>query len=125
MTTRSYEWQEECVEQWRTSSSPDFAVFATMGAGKTRTALQIAKRAQSDRDIRRIIVVVHSRFLVGKWARDAMALGLELLEWDNRHGSALPPDVAGIVVTYGAVSSIPPLYRKLSATTPTLVIFDE
>ena len=97
-----------------------FLLCAAPGAGKTRPALGLARRAAADGA--RIVVACPTAPLTRQWARAADALGLDLAP---DAGSPRPPSgFHGVAVTYARIARAP---RRWAQSLPerALVIADE
>ncbi len=115
-------WQAtamDAMEQWKGGS---FLISAAPGAGKTRPAIEIAKRMLHDRRIARVVLVCPTTPLTRQWALAAGKLGLHLMP--DADGPRPPKDFDGVAVTYARISSNPAAWA--AACSPgTLVIADE
>ena len=118
-------WQREALRKFRNANSTDFLVCATPGAGKTRLALTLARRALDERTAERIVVVVPTDELRRQWANEAAQFGIDLM----------PVQVAadytktgyhGCVVTYAqlAIGAGADVLRSTTRT-PTIALIDE
>lgn len=118
-------WQRQAIENFYAASKSDFLVCATPGAGKTKTALSLARRLLDERTVSRVVVVVPTDGLRKQWADEAAAFGIELMPvTEPEHYDK--PGYQGCVVTYaqimkGAGQDL--LRRTMRA--PTLAIIDE
>lgn len=115
-------WQQQALavmEQWHGGS---FLVSAAPGAGKTRPAIEVAKRLLKTGEIRRVVLVCPTTPLTRQWALAAGRLGLHLQPDAN---SPRPPaDFQGVAVTYARIASAGLSWEAL-CTPDTLVIADE
>lgn len=116
-------WQKDAITKFL-NCDHDFLVTATPGAGKTKMALQSAKRLLDDRIIQRVIVVVPTDNLRTQWSDNAHREGLDLTANYQNGTASLKAVKHGVVATYHQVAANPELWRKHSSV-PTLVIFDE
>jgi superfamily II DNA or RNA helicase len=117
-------WQQEALDRFL-SRRGNFLAVATPGAGKTTFAVTAATRLIEMDEITFVIVVVPTAHLRGQWASSAARSGLQL---DHRFTNAdgrPAKDFEGVAVTYQTVASQPALWRRLSTTQQTLVVFDE
>jgi len=103
-------------------STGPFLVSAAPGAGKTRPALEFARRQLEAGSISSVIVACPTAPLTRQWARAASGLGLDL-EPDT--DSPRPPRrFHGVAVTYARIAMAPKRWRA-QATPGALVIADE
>ncbi len=107
------------MEQWRGGS---FLVSAAPGAGKTRPAIEVAKRLLRERSITRVVLVCPTTPLTRQWALAGGRLGLHLMP--DADGPRPPKDFAGVAVTYARIASDPQAWGR-ACTPQTLVIADE
>jgi len=115
-------WQIHALERMTAWDSGCFLLNAAPGAGKTRPALELARRLLKAGEITRVAVVCPTSPLTRQWARAAGHLGLHLAP--DAPDLRPPPDFAGVAVTYARVASaIGPFV--LTCTPGTLVIADE
>ncbi|MEA2372334.1 MAG: hypothetical protein QOH12_2728 [Solirubrobacteraceae bacterium] len=115
-------WQVSALEQLEDWASGPFLISAAPGAGKTRPALELARRLLAARTVTRVVVVCPTTPLTRQWARAAGRLGVHLAP-DAR--SARPPgDFDGVVITYARLASNPAAWGR-GITPQTLVIADE
>jgi superfamily II DNA or RNA helicase len=107
------------MESW---SDGSFLISAAPGAGKTRPALEFAKRELQRRAIDGVVIACPTAPLTRQWARAAHQLGLELLP--DADSPRPPSGFHGVVVTYARIANAP---RRWAAGTRerTLVIADE
>jgi superfamily II DNA or RNA helicase len=108
------------MAQWRDGP---FLLSAAPGAGKTRPALEQARRELAAGAIEAVLVVCPTAPLTRQWARAAHGLGLDLAP-DS--GSARPPKgFQGVAVTYARVAQDPERWARAAARLRLLVIADE
>ncbi len=115
-------WQRLALERlagWREGS---FLISAAPGAGKTRPALELAKRLLAQRAVSRIAVLCPTTPLTRQWASAAAGLGVQLVP--DAAGPRPPRDFHGVSVTYARVASDPRGWAGQIAP-DTLVILDE
>ncbi|MCW3014825.1 MAG: ATP-dependent helicase, partial [Solirubrobacterales bacterium] len=115
-------WQVRALialEQWRGGS---FLISAAPGAGKTRPALEQAKRMLSDGHADRVALVCPTAPLTRQWAQAAGKLGLHLVP--DAESPRPPKDFDGIAVTYARVAASGERWSSL-VSPGTLVIADE
>ncbi len=107
------------MESWTEGS---FLVNAAPGAGKTRPALEFARRALADGRAQRVVVVCPTGPLTRQWAQAAAQLGLQIVPDSDE---LVPPaGFHGIAVTYARVAMAGVRWAPL-CTPGTLVIADE
>jgi superfamily II DNA or RNA helicase len=99
-----------------------FLISAAPGAGKTRPALEFAKRELQARAIDGVVIVCPTAPLTRQWARAAHALGLELAP--DADTPRPPRGFHGVVVTYARIASSPRTWAG-GTRERTLVIADE
>jgi len=116
-------WQADALERFF-ATGYDFLVTATPGAGKTKMALQGAKKLYEDGKIKRIIVIVPTDNLRGQWSDNAHREGLDLSGSYQNGTASLTAADHGVIATYQQVCASPELWRR-HCSVPTLVIFDE
>lgn len=115
-------WQEQALAKLDGWREGPFLISAAPGAGKTRPALELARRLLYARAIDRVAVLCPTAPLTRQWATAAAALGVQL-QPDST--SARPPrDFHGVSVTYARVASDPAAWAK-DVSAQTLVIADE
>jgi superfamily II DNA or RNA helicase len=107
------------LEPWRGGS---FLISAAPGAGKTRPALEQAKRMLKDGRADRIALVCPTAPLTRQWAQAAGKLGLHLQP--DAETPRPPKDFAGVAVTYARVAASGERWGSL-VSPGTLVIADE
>jgi hypothetical protein len=107
------------MERW---PGGPFLISAAPGAGKTRPALEIARRLLETGRATRVVLVCPTTPLTRQWALAAGKLGLHLMP--DADGPRPPRDFDGVAVTYARIASNPAAWA--GACTPgTLVIADE
>lgn len=118
-------WQQEALDEYLDCGPRDFLAVATPGAGKTTFALRVASELLHARVVKRVIVVVPTEHLKTQWADAASKVGIQLdpSGLGSRRGRSREFD--GVAVTYAGVAVRAWHYEALTATSPTLVIFDE
>lgn len=119
------DWQRDSIAAYQARNQRDYLQVATPGAGKTTFSLSVAQMLMEAGRIQRIIVVVPTNHLRIQWRGAAKKFGLQLSATFSNKDYVVADDYDGIVVTYQSVASLPDLYRRHSASKPTLVIFDE
>ncbi len=115
-------WQVSALEQLETWQGGPFLISAAPGAGKTRPALELARRLLAARTITRVVVVCPTTPLTRQWARAAGRLGVHLAP--DARSSRPPGDFDGVVITYARLASNPVTWAR-GITPQTLVIADE
>ena len=115
-------WQRLALERLAGWQEGPFLISAAPGAGKTRPALELAKRLLAQRAVSRIAVLCPTTPLTRQWASAAAALGVQLAP--DAAGPRPPRDFAGVAVTYARVASDPRGWAQ-KVTPDTLVILDE
>jgi superfamily II DNA or RNA helicase len=99
-----------------------FLLSAAPGAGKTRPALELARRELRRGSAARILVACPTAPLTRQWARAASDLGVQLAP--DATTPKPPPGFHGVSVTYARISKAPRRWAK-AAGAGTLVIADE
>jgi superfamily II DNA or RNA helicase len=115
-------WQVRALaalEHWKGGS---FLISAAPGAGKTRPALEQAKRMLKDGRADRVALVCPTAPLTRQWAQAAGRLGLHLVP--DAESPRPPKDFQGIAVTYARVAASGEKWGSL-VSPGTLVIADE
>ena len=115
-------WQVRALaamEGWRDGS---FLVSAAPGAGKTRPAIEQARRLLGSGSISRVVLVCPTTPLTRQWALAAGRLSLHLMP--DADGPRPPRDFQGVAVTYARIASNPQAWAR-GCTPDTLVIADE
>ncbi|MGH2904692.1 MAG: DEAD/DEAH box helicase [Solirubrobacteraceae bacterium] len=121
-TTSLRAWQQLALERLSDWRDGPFLISAAPGAGKTRPALELAKRLLAQRAVGRIAVLCPTTPLTRQWASAAAGLGVQLAP--DAAGPRPPRDFAGVAVTYARVASDPGGWATRVAP-DTLVILDE
>jgi superfamily II DNA or RNA helicase len=115
-------WQVGALDAMARWQGGPFLISAAPGAGKTRPAIEVARRLLEARQITRVVLVCPTTPLTRQWALAAGKLGLHLMP--DADGPRPPRDFQGVAVTYARIASNPAAWA--SACTPdTLVIADE
>src|ERR1700689_767324 len=115
-------WQHQTLAQLADWRGGPFLVSAAPGAGKTRPALELARRLLDQRAIAGVAVLCPTTPLTRQWATAAPALGVQLVPDAER--PTPPRGFHGTAVTYARIASDPKPWAR--ATRPdTLVIADE
>ncbi len=115
-------WQHRALAQMEAWQDGPFLVSAAPGAGKTRPALELARRALSAGSADAVLVACPTAPLTRQWALAASKLGIQLAP-DS--GSPKPPSgFHGVSVTYARIAKAPSRWARAGARR-TLVIADE
>jgi superfamily II DNA or RNA helicase len=115
-------WQQRALtamDQWNEGS---FLISAAPGAGKTRPALEFARRQLAARAVDGVVIACPTAPLTRQWARAAHALGLELAP--DADSPRPPRGFHGVVVTYARIATSPRVWAG-GTRERTLVIADE
>jgi superfamily II DNA or RNA helicase len=115
-------WQHLALERLADWRDGPFLISAAPGAGKTRPALELAKRLLAQRAVSRVAVLCPTTPLTRQWASTAATLGVQLQP--DAPGARPPRDFHGVAVTYARVASDPRGWAGQVAP-DTLVILDE
>jgi superfamily II DNA or RNA helicase len=119
------DWQRKAIEDFYAANKPDFLVTATPGAGKTRFALSLARRLQSEGTVKRVVVVVPTDALRQQWADEAAPFGLDLKPVAGAEDYE-KDGYQGCVVTYAQImKGLGSELLRRSTRLPTLAILDE
>lgn len=118
-------WQERALEamaDWERRPDRPFLLAAAPGAGKTRPALELARRQLASGVIDAVVIACPTAPLTRQWARAAADLGLELAP---DAGSPRPPvGFHGVSVTYARIAKAPKRWGR-SLPRRTLIVADE
>lgn len=115
-------WQVQALAALETWRGGSFLISAAPGAGKTRPALEQARRMLKDGRADRIALVCPTAPLTRQWAQAAARLGLHLVP--DAESPRPPKDFSGIAVTYARVAASGERWSSL-VSPGTLVIADE
>lgn len=107
------------LAQWRDGS---FLLCAAPGAGKTRPALEFARRQIGAKQSAGLVVVCPTAPLTRQWARAADALGLNLSP--DAESPRPPRGFHGVAVTYARIAKAPLRWRR-ALPHDALVVADE
>jgi superfamily II DNA or RNA helicase len=121
-TTSLRAWQRDALTQLDDWRDGPFLVSAAPGAGKTRPALELARRLLARGEVSRVAVLCPTTPLTRQWASAAAELGVQLQP--DAQGALPPRDFHGVAVTYARVASDPRTWAA-QVTRETLVIVDE
>ncbi len=115
-------WQRDALRRLDGWRDGPFLISAAPGAGKTRPALELARRMLAHGQASRVAVLCPTTPLTRQWASAAAQLGVQLQP--DAPGPLPPRDFHGVAVTYARVASDPRRWRaKIAADT--LVVVDE
>src|SRR4051794_3157002 len=115
-------WQADAMRAMDGWHGGAFLISAAPGAGKTRPAIEIAKRLLRARAISRVVLVCPTTPLTRQWATAAGRQGLHLVP--DAESPRPPKDFDGVSVTYARVASNPEAWAR-ACSPGTLVIADE
>jgi superfamily II DNA or RNA helicase len=116
------DWQRRALAQLDGWEGGPFLISAAPGAGKTRPALELARRLLASGAISRVAVLCPTTPLTRQWALAAAAMGVHLVP--DAEGPRPPRDFQGVSVTYARVASDPRAWAA-GMTPGTLVVADE
>jgi superfamily II DNA or RNA helicase len=115
-------WQTRALAAMDPWARGSFLLSAAPGAGKTRPALELARRQLTSGAAGSVLVACPTGPLTRQWARAASRLGVEL-EVDS--ATPRPPrGFDGVAVTYARIAKDPGRWER-AASARTLVIADE
>jgi superfamily II DNA or RNA helicase len=115
-------WQRDALVRLAGWQDGPFLVSAAPGAGKTRPALELARRMLAAGEVSRVAVLCPTTPLTRQWATAAAELGVQLQP--DAPGPLPPSDFHGVAVTYARVASDARTWAA-KVTRDTLVIVDE
>jgi superfamily II DNA or RNA helicase len=122
MTSPLRAWQQHALDALAGWPGGPFLISAAPGAGKTRPALELARRLLAGGRATRVAVLCPTTPLTRQWAAAAGRLGVDLVP--DARGPRPPGDFHGYAVTYARIASDPA--RWAAGVGPgTLVIADE
>ncbi len=96
------DWQRTALTAMDAWQEGSFLVSAAPGAGKTRPALEFARRQLQRRAIDGVVVACPTAPLTRQWATAAHHLGLELIP--DAESPRPPAGFHGVVVTYARIA---------------------
>ena len=99
-----------------------FLVSAAPGAGKTRPAIELARRELASGAAGSVVIACPTAPLTRQWARAASELGIELAP--DAASPRPPSGFHGVAVTYARIAKSPARWSR-AATPGTLVVADE
>jgi superfamily II DNA or RNA helicase len=115
-------WQRRTLAQLADWQGGPFLISAAPGAGKTRPALELARRLLGEGAVGSVAVLCPTTPLTRQWAAAAAALGVQLLPDAERPRP--PRGFDGVAVTYARIASDPRAWAS-AARADTLVVADE
>jgi superfamily II DNA or RNA helicase len=115
-------WQRHALESLDAWDTGPFLISAAPGAGKTRPALELARRMLGRGSVTRIVVLCPTTPLTRQWAAAAATLGIQLQP--DAAGPNPPRDFHGVAVTYARVAAEPGAWAA-RVHPDSLVIVDE
>jgi superfamily II DNA or RNA helicase len=115
-------WQRRTLAALEGWEGDPFLVSASPGAGKTRPALELARRLLAEGTVRRVAVLCPTTPLTRQWAAAAAALGVQLVPDAERPSP--PRGFHGVAVTYARIASDPRAWAA-GVGPETLVVADE
>jgi superfamily II DNA or RNA helicase len=115
-------WQRDALERLEDWQDGPFLISAAPGSGKTRPALELARKMLARGQASRVAVLCPTTPLTRQWASAAAELGVQLQP--DAPGPHPPRDFHGVAVTYARVASDPRGWAGKVAP-DTLVIVDE
>ncbi len=121
-TTPLRPWQTRALAEMADWNSGHFLLSAAPGAGKTRPALELARRELEAGSIASVIVACPTAPLTRQWARAASGLGLDLAP--DTESPRAPRGFHGVAITYARIAMAPKRWRG-EVPRRTLVIADE
>jgi superfamily II DNA or RNA helicase len=110
------------MDRWQEESDRPFLLSAAPGAGKTRPALEFARRQLERGAIGSVAVACPTAPLTRQWARAADGLGLDLAP--DTETPRPPSGFHGVSVTYARIAKAPGRWSR-QLPPRTLVIADE
>jgi superfamily II DNA or RNA helicase len=115
-------WQRRTLAELEGWEGGPFLVSAAPGAGKTRPALELARRLLEEGAVGNVAVLCPTTPLTRQWAKAAAALGVQLVPDAERPHP--PRGFHGVAVTYARIASDPRAWAA-SVRADTLVVADE
>jgi superfamily II DNA or RNA helicase len=115
-------WQRRTLTELEGWEGGPFLVSAAPGAGKTRPALELARRLLNEGAVSSVAVLCPTTPLTRQWARAAAALGVQLVPDAERPRP--PRGFHGVAVTYARIAADPRAWVA-GAGPDTLVVADE
>ncbi len=115
-------WQQRALAEMAGWRSGPFLISAAPGAGKTRPALEFARRQLAEGAAGAVVIVCPTAPLTRQWARAAHDLGLNLAP--DADSPRPPQGFQGVAVTYARIAKSPERWSG-AARSRTLVVADE
>ncbi len=115
-------WQTRALAAMDAWDRGSFLLSAAPGAGKTRPALELARRELASGAAGSVLVACPTAPLTRQWARAASRLGIELAV--DASSPRPPRGFHGVAVTYARIAKAPSGWER-AARARTLVIADE
>jgi superfamily II DNA or RNA helicase len=115
-------WQAGALAAMEAWERGPFLLSAAPGAGKTRPALELARRQLASGAAASVLVVCPTAPLTRQWARAGSQLGVELAA--GAPSPRPPQGFHGVAVTYARIAQAPARWTR-SIRARTLVIADE
>jgi superfamily II DNA or RNA helicase len=115
-------WQARALATMDPWERGPFLLSAAPGAGKTRPALELARRAMASGAAGSVVVACPTAPLTRQWARAASRVGVELAP--DAASPCAPQGFHGVAVTYARIAKAPTRWGR-AARARSLVIADE
>jgi superfamily II DNA or RNA helicase len=115
-------WQTRALASMEGWDQGSFLLSAAPGAGKTRPALELARRQLASGAAASVLVACPTGPLTRQWARAASQLGVELAA--DASSPRPPRGFHGVAVTYARIAQAPGRWER-AMRARTLVIADE
>jgi superfamily II DNA or RNA helicase len=115
-------WQQRALAEMAGWRSGPFLISAAPGAGKTRPALELARRQLAEGAASAVVIACPTVPLTRQWARAAHELGINLAP--DADSPRPPQGFAGVAVTYARIAKSPARWSR-AARSGTLVVADE
>ena len=118
-------WQQRTLDElagWEADPARPFLISAAPGAGKTRPALELARRQLQAGSAGAVVVACPTAPLTRQWARAAHAIGLDLAP--DVDSPRPPAGFHGVAVTYARIARSPSRWTR-ALPRRTLLIADE
>jgi superfamily II DNA or RNA helicase len=115
-------WQRRALERLEGWAEGSFLISAAPGAGKTRPALELARRELRASRAGSVVIMCPTAPLTRQWARAAHDLGLDLAP--DCDSPRPPRGFHGVAVTYARIAQAPRRWAA-AARASMLVIADE
>jgi len=115
-------WQQRALAQLADWQGGPFLISAAPGAGKTRPALELARRLLDEGSVSNVAVLCPTTPLTRQWAKAAAVLGVQLVP--DAEQPRAPRGFDGVAITYARVASDPRAWAA-GVRADTLVVADE